>query len=237
MSLDTRLQQHFQQTAWRAPSTTAPDALDTVVARAAHLRRNRRRMAYAAVLTAAAVFAAAWGLTATNLHILGLGDHPVVDDSHLMQNFRSSLYHYSIIYPATWKATPATRLWLTYPPDDKPSQDDRLTAPDGTSWSITSLEIPAGTNPMDWLRQRAKAPLGMPGGCFLPLHKAPRTRVDGFPAWIHGGLAICNFTEAYVLVGHHFYQFGAHPSLRTLNDHVYDPNLFRALLKSVQFSR
>ncbi len=233
MSLDTRLQQHYQQTALRAPTTVAPDALPTVVARVAHIRRSRRRMAYAAVL-AAAVVAVAWGVTTANLHILGLGDHPVVDDSKLTQSFTSPLYHYSIAYPANWQVTPATRVWLTYPPSDERSQDDELTAPDGTSWSVTSLEIPAGTNPAQWLRRYAKAPPGQPGGCFLPLNKEPRTTVDGFPAWIHGGLPICNFTEAYVLVGHRFYQFAAHPSMRTINDHVYDPDLFHAMLESVR---
>lgn len=235
MSLDTRLRQHYQRAASLAPMTVGPDVLDVIVSRADR-RRRRRRVAYTAVLAAAAIVVTAFGLSAGSLHMLGLGKHPVIDRSTLSERYTSAMYPYSIAHPGDWRIVPATRPWLRFPPNERAGQEDQFYASDGSNWAITSIVIPKGESPVDWLRNRALPPPNMPAGCFPPLGQETHVFVDGHRAWIHGGTpngTICNFIEAYVLVGHRFYQFSAYPSMRTPSDHIYDPQLFQEILDTV----
>jgi hypothetical protein len=57
-----------------------------------------------------------------------------------------------------------------------------------------------------------------------------RATIDGQPAWIHGGLHACAFTEAIVFAGGRVYEFGALME----NQSIFDRTLFDTILGSVQ---
>jgi hypothetical protein len=240
MSLDTRLREHYQRTSVAPLGGSTAASLDAVRGRAEQVRRRRRRVAVSAGLLVAAVLITALSLSAADLKLLGLGRHPVIGQSPLSQRFTSTIYPYSIAHPADWTITPASAPWPASAKHDRAEQDDTFSAPDGTDWMITAQTVPRGTTPIAWLRHIALPPPDNPAGCFPRLSESAQRRVGGYQAWVHGGTPhgiVCNFTEAYVVVGRRVFRFTAHPSMRTINDHLYDADLFNAMLDSVRFNQ
>jgi hypothetical protein len=158
--------------------------------------------------------------------------------SELTQRYWSRLQGYSIAVAPTWKIHPAASRWTHFPPEDTPRQNDLLVAPDHSNWAITSITPPPGMSGKKWAASWAKPQPGSgdPAGCTTPLSDYRPIDVAGHPGWVHGALPICNFTEAVVVVGNRVYVFTAHPSMATVDDHVYPPKMFRAVLASVKFT-
>jgi hypothetical protein len=158
--------------------------------------------------------------------------------TELTARYWSHLQGYSIAAAPTWKIHPATQSWKRFPPEDTTRQNDLLVAPDHSNWAITSITPPAGMSGQAWAAAWAKPQPGSsdPGGCTTPLSDYRHTVIAGRPAWVHGAPPMCNFTEAIVVVGQRVYKFTAHPSMATVDDHVYPPKMFRAMLASVKFT-
>lgn len=156
----------------------------------------------------------------------------------LRQRYASPTQPYSILIAATWKVRAATRPWKRYPPEDSWRQNDVFTAPDHSNWTVTSMVLPHGQSAQQWMARFAKASPGSSDSavCTLPLSTYRHITVDGHGAWVHGAVDVCNFTEALVPVGDRVFKFDAHPSMATVDDHVYPPQMFRAVLASVKFT-
>ena len=60
--------------------------------------------------------------------------------------------------------------------------------------------------------------------------------IDGHVGGIHGGLGVCDFTEAVVIVHHRAYLFTAKPNIDIWQDRVYDRALFNRMLATVSFT-
>lgn len=157
--------------------------------------------------------------------------------AELTQRFASPTQHFSVAIAPTWSVRPAVKQWTDMGREDKQSQNDVLTAPDHSSWAVTSMDLRPGESALSWMKRFAQPTKtsSSPAGCVPPLSGYKHMVVDGHPAWVHGAIDVCNFTEALIPVGNRVYKFTAYPSMATVDDHVYPPQMFRAVLASVKF--
>jgi hypothetical protein len=128
--------------------------------------------------------------------------------------------------PWAWQGSPGTALELIAPAID----------PERGALFIASQPMPAGVTPANWWADRLGSDTGAgPAECFPMSQSGYRTTtVGGQTAYVHGGLAVCSFTEAIVLTGGRAYQVTGFAYL----DHapgVFDPALFEAFLSTIRF--
>jgi hypothetical protein len=153
--------------------------------------------------------------------------------------FTSARNGISTRFPSDWAVTAATEPWI-WRPNDPGATDhatDRAVAPNRAAFIIASQLIPAGMDDGTWWADfLAPGPQGNPAECFPATQGGFRTvSIEGRTAFVHGGLAPCNFTEAIVLVGGRAYVLTAFVNIDVVSGRVFDEALFNAWLSTVHF--
>ena len=154
----------------------------------------------------------------------------------LTQAFTSARHGYTISLPSTWTVQAATAPWPAgfqgaAPPD--PMLDVFTDPSDPTrAFVVVSQPLAKGVTPDAWLTVYEKSAPSMPAACWPAPAQMERTTIDGQPAWIHGGLSGCGFSEAVAFAGGRIYEISAYfPS----GGSPLDRRLFDALLATVRF--
>jgi hypothetical protein len=149
----------------------------------------------------------------------------------LTQSFTSTQHGFTIRYGAGWRVAPATRPWpagtaAALPPDP---MLDAFTIP-GTPMTFVGVSQPlaVGVSPTEWIATYEASYPNLPAECWPTPDHMERTLIDGEAAWIHGGLASCQFTEALVFSGGRVYEFTGYAGTS-----VFDRALFDALIATV----
>jgi hypothetical protein len=160
-------------------------------------------------------------------------------DTSTWTSFNSTRHGIAFGVPPGWAITAATAPWLWQPADPGPSTGatDRAVGPQNEGLVVASQRLPDGmTDDAWWTDYLAADTSGMPPGCF------PKTRaeyqpveVDGYPGYLHGGLASCNFTEVVVLVDQRAYQLTGYANVSAPSGRLFDPAVFDAWLSTVTF--
>ena len=162
---------------------------------------------------------------------------PTTVDTTSWTTFGSPRFGVSFKVPPGWTTTAASAPWIWQPHDPGPAVADTVRASDNAGFTVASEKIPAGmTDDAWWADYLSVDTSTLPAGCFPKTKSGYRvTTVDGHPAYVHGEVAACNFSEAIVLVGGRAYELDAQPNLDTVVGKVFDPALFDAWLATVKF--
>jgi hypothetical protein len=148
----------------------------------------------------------------------------------LTQPFSSKRHGYSISIPANWTVKAATVPWpagvqAASPPD--PMLDVFADPSDPTrSLVVVSQPLANGRTPAAWLAAYEASAPNLPAVCWPAPDQMEQATINRQPAWIHGGLSNCTFTEAVTFAGSRVYEvtayfpFGLAPIDRTLFDAV-----------------
>jgi len=152
------------------------------------------------------------------------------------QPFTSPRHGYHISYPPNWRVQPATAPWPAGVAGASPPNPmlDVFTDPADPmrSFVILSQPLANGVTPDAWLATYEASAPSMPADCWPAPAQMERTTIDGQPAWIHGGLPICSFTEAISFAGGRVYEL---TSYFPLAGTPLPRDLFDALLTTVTF--
>lgn len=154
----------------------------------------------------------------------------------LTKAFTSTRHGYSIGLPSTWTVTPATAPWPAGAQGASPPDPmlDVFTDPADTSRSVVVVSQPLATGVTSdaWLAAYEVSAPSMPPKCWPAPAQMERVAIDTQPAFVHGGLPDCGFTEAIAFAGGRVYELTAYfpPGGTPL-----DRTLFNALLATVHF--
>jgi hypothetical protein len=156
------------------------------------------------------------------------------------KSFTSARHGVTIHYPSDWTATAATAPWAAGVEAPAPPNPilDAFTAPgpNGQAFVVISQPLPKGVTGAAWLAKYEKdGAAKYPLMCWPSADKMEQTTTGGQPAWIHGGVESCGFTEAIAFAGGRIYELTGYqdPSMTTFP--VFDRALFDAFLSTVQF--
>jgi hypothetical protein len=152
--------------------------------------------------------------------------------------FESDRDGYSLGYPADWSVAKATVPWRYPGPGGGPGSPsvDQFTGPDGVAaLVVTSQAIPSNVTEAAWWSGYLIGMAGQAAGCAPPLEQWATVTIDGHTARLHGGLAICDYTEAVALVGRRAYVFTAYADVHAPTGKIFDRDLFNALLATAKF--
>ena len=144
--------------------------------------------------------------------------------------FTSDRHGFSLRYPADWTTRHATAPWVRGGIDhDMPGDPatDELDLPDGGVFWLASTALPASVPVDQWLDQYARAN-GPVRTCWPALADWQPIAFGDLAGAYHGGLAVCDFTEAVILDGGRAYAFAAAGGA----DGVGDLDLFKAVLST-----
>jgi hypothetical protein len=159
-------------------------------------------------------------------------------DTTTWSAFVSDRHGYRTRYPSDWTAKEATQPWLFGQAGDEPNDAtvDRFDAPNpAAALVVSSQAIPQGTTETEWWAVYLATMAEQPAGCSPPRDRWEPIMISGQPAWVHGGFARCNYTEAVAIVNHRAYVFTAYADVRAASGRVFDRRLFDAFLASVRF--
>jgi hypothetical protein len=154
-------------------------------------------------------------------------------------SFTSTRHGISLSFPAGWSLQPATEPWIWQPNDPGPATaaQDRAIGPGNEGFIAVSQRLPDGFTPDDWWADYlGQDTSGLPAGCF-PATRAgyESVTVEGLPAYLHGGAAMCSFTEAIVVTGGRAYELAAHPNVDIPAGQVIDRAVVDQWLATVRF--
>jgi len=129
----------------------------------------------------------------------------------LTQAFTSARHGYTISLPATWTIEAANAPWPpgtegAAPPDPMLDTAADPSRPE-TSFVVLSQPLATGVTSDEWLATYESSAPSMPAECWPAPAQMEQATIDGQPAWIHGGLTTCGFTEAVVFAGGRVYEF------------------------------
>ena len=129
------------------------------------------------------------------------------------QSFTSTRDGYRLRYPSGWTVVPATTSWLpgtqaASPPD--PMLDVFTDPGDATRFVVVSQPLQPGVTTNAWLTTYAASAPSMPPACWPAPARMERTTIGGSPAWIHGGISDCGFTEAIAFAAGRVYELTAY---------------------------
>jgi len=122
--------------------------------------------------------------------------------------FTSTMHGYQLGYPATWAVTPATALWPVgaEAPSAPSDQLDVFIGP-AAGQTFVVVSQPLGSTTSDaWLAAYEQSAPQMPPACWPAPSDMEKTTISGQPAWVHGGIPSCGFTEAIVFAGGRVYE-------------------------------
>jgi len=153
----------------------------------------------------------------------------------LTQTFTSARHGVTVAYPAGWTVTPATRPWPAggdAPSPPSPVLDTFTSPADPThTFVMVSQPLAKGTTPQAWLTTYERSAPHFPAECWPSPDKMEHKTVGGQPAWIHGGVVGCGFTEAIVFDAGRVYELTGYAPVGGI---PFDRSLFDALLASVR---
>jgi hypothetical protein len=142
--------------------------------------------------------------------------------------------------PPGWTMTPATVPWIWRQQDPGPPDgaSDTAVGPSQEALVASSERLPEGMSESEWWADYTSGTPGGPAFCFPTTRDGYRILthdVGGAFAYVHGGVAGCNFTEAIVLVGGRAYQLTAYANIHAATNGVFDEGTFEAWLATVSF--
>jgi hypothetical protein len=158
------------------------------------------------------------------------------------KSFTSARHGATILYPSDWTATAATAPWpagVEAQPPPNPMLD-AFTAPgiNGPAFVVVSQST-KGVTDASWLATYEKN-----GAAKYPLMCWPsaatmeqKMLTGGEPAYIHGGLEGCGFTEAIAFSGGRVWELTAYQDPSTATFPVFDRALFDAFVSTVTLDR
>ena len=158
------------------------------------------------------------------------------------KSFTSARHGETVLYPSDWTASAATAPWLAgveAPPPPNPMLD-AFTAPgtNGPAFVVVSQST-KGVTDASWLATYENA-----GAAKYPLMCWPKADkmeqkmlTGGEPAYIHGGLEGCGFTEAIAFSGGRVWELTAYQDPSTATFPVFDRALFDAFVSTVTLDR
>ena len=148
----------------------------------------------------------------------------------LVESFTSGVHPVTLKYPRGWIVAAATEPW-TFGTDQGSGNVDTLTSPSGEAFAVTSQVLPGGMTEADWF---AAYLTGVPPHpeCFPQRSEWTPVTIDGIKGGLHGGLPICEFTEAVVILQRRAYVFTG--GFTTRRKDVFSRPLFDALLATVR---
>jgi hypothetical protein len=156
-------------------------------------------------------------------------------DTSAWKAYTSKRHGFSMRYPGAWILGPATAPWPagTLPAGAGDPMLDWLSPDPGaefmTTFDVTSQPVPAGTTSQKWLTDyESSGPRTT--YCFPAPADMEQTIIGGHPAWVHGGVPGCGFTEAIVFAGGRVYLLNGY------SGSFFDRALFRAFVSTVTFS-
>jgi hypothetical protein len=155
------------------------------------------------------------------------------------KSFTSARHGVTTLYPSDWTAAAATAPWVAGVEAPPPPNAilDAFTAPgpNGRAFVVLSQPLPTGVTGASWLATYEQAGAAKyPPVCWPSADKMEQTTAGGQPAWIHGGVASCGFTEAIAFAGGRVYELTAYqdPSMGAFL--VFDRALFDAFVSTVR---
>ena len=146
--------------------------------------------------------------------------------------FTSAMHGYRFSYPAGWTATPATAPWPEGAEAPAPPSDelDVFSDPTGAQTFVVVSQSLGTTTSDVWLAAYEQSAPQMPAMCWPSPDQMEHATISSQPAWIHGGVAPCGFTEAIVFAGGRVYELTGYVR-RT--DQVFDRALFDAIVATI----
>ena len=162
---------------------------------------------------------------------------PTPIDTTTWAPFTSSRHGETMRYPSDWIAAAATAPWLPGKPAPGPPNAilDAFTAPgaNARAFVVVSQPLPKATTGAAWLATyESTNASNFPPQCWPVPAEMEKATVSGQPAWVHGGIAGCGFTEAIVFAGGRIYELSAYAN-PTLTGQ-FDRALFDAFLSTIQ---
>jgi hypothetical protein len=149
--------------------------------------------------------------------------------------FVSTRYGYSLAYPTGWNVVPGSQPWPIGAAQLETMADAfNEPSPGAASLVVTSQPLDKGQDAAAWF---AAYLAGAPHPeCFPPRHDWEAVTVDGHAGGIHGGLALCNFTEAVVEDGGRMYVITGYANRFGPSGQVFDRASFNAILDGVELN-
>ena len=161
---------------------------------------------------------------------------PTPIDPSTWTPFTSARHGLSFKTPTSWDVTPATVPWPAGDAPSPPSPElDMVQDPVSSVMFVAiSQALPKGTTGAAWLDQYETAgAVSNPKACWPAVAAMEAVTVSGQPAWIHGGISGCGFTEAIVFAGGRVYELTGYPAGLFIGGRVFDRALFDAWLSTV----
>jgi hypothetical protein len=158
------------------------------------------------------------------------------------KTFTSARHGETMRYPSDWTATAATAPWPVGSDAPTPPNPmlDAFTAPGGNGSAFVVVSQPTnGVPDASWLATYEQTGAAkFPPACWPSADKMEqRMLIGGLPAYIHGGIYGCAFTEAIAFSGGRVWELTAYADPSTLTNAVFDRALFDAFLSAVTLDR